>query len=290
MSLSVTDILTRHFDFKNPSLKPVSGGDINDAYELRSDKAHYFIKSNDAPQSYQMFTAEAKALELLSVEGKVNAPKVIDCFEENAYAFLVLEWIAQSSGGAPATEIFWEQLARLHQADNPYFGLDHDNFIGTLPQINSPSENWLDFYYQNRIDCQLKLAVNNGLMEGTFHKKTELMFKQVEAGLPVEKPALIHGDLWSGNLIYDQSGRPFFIDPAVCYGSREMDLAMMQLFGGFGGFRQFEIYDALFPIDQNWKERVAFYQLYYILVHVNLFGYSYVPRAQSIINYYGSRM
>jgi len=288
--MSVKDILIRRLNVKNGALKPVSGGDINDAYELLSTDAHFFIKSNDAPQSFQMFTAEAKGLLLMKEKAGIKTPSVIDCFEENGCAFLVLDWISMPGNTGSSQLVFWEQLARLHQTSNSFFGLDHDNFIGTLPQINQASGNWLDFYYQNRIDFQLKLAVNSGLMDGTYHKKADRMFKQVEAGLPIEKPALIHGDLWSGNLIFDQSGQPVFIDPAVCYGSREMDLAMMKLFGGFGGFREFEVYDDLFPIDNHWKERISFYQLYYILVHVNLFGYSYVPKAQNIINYYGSRM
>jgi protein-ribulosamine 3-kinase len=290
MPNSAADALSGHFAFKNPILKPVSGGDINDAYELLCGDKHYFIKCNKTPQSLQMFLAEAKGLELIGSKGKANVPQVIDCFERNGYAFLALEWIPKSRGINLSTEPFWEQLARLHLTDSLFFGLDHDNFIGTLPQVNQRCIHWLDFYYQNRIDFQLKLAVNSGLIDNTFHKKTERMFKQVEAGMPAEKPALIHGDLWSGNLLFCENGQPYFIDPAAYFGCREMDLAMMQLFGGFGGFRDFEVYNALFPIAPNWKERVAFYQLYYILVHVNLFGYSYVARAQSIINYYGSRI
>ncbi len=283
------NILLSHFGLERVALRPVSGGDINDAFELRSGDKHYFIKCNDASQSFQMFESEAKALRLMSEKAGVNTPKVIECFEEKGYAFLVLEWISISGNANSSYKVFWEHLAGLHRTENHYFGLDHNNFIGTLPQVNNPMDNWLDFYYQNRIDFQLKLAVNNGLMDSSFHKKTGLMFKHLEAGMPVEKPVLIHGDLWSGNLIYDQSGQPYFIDPAICYGNRELDLAMMQLFGGFGGFREFDVYQDLLPLDQNWKDRVSFYQLYYILVHVNLFGSSYVSRAESIINYYGSR-
>lgn len=290
MPNAAADALSGHFASKSAILKPVSGGDINDAYEFISDEKHYFIKCNHAPQSLQMFLAEAKGLDLLGSKGKVQVPRVIECFEMSGYAFLVLEWISPSRSSDQPMEKFWEQLAHLHRADNPFFGLDHNNFIGTLLQVNDPQTRWLDFYYQNRIDFQLKMAVNSGLMDRTFHKKTDKMFKQVEAGMPEEKPALIHGDLWSGNLLYDENGQPYFIDPAACFGSREMDLAMMQLFGGFGGFRDFEVYNALFPVATNWRERVAFYQLYYILVHVNLFGQSYVSRAQSIINYYGSRI
>lgn len=280
-------IVSRH-ELCLKSFSPLSGGDINKVYLLNCDRISnnsgpetYVIKINNAKQFPAMFEAEAKGLKLLRSPGSFKIPKVIDSHSIDDISYLLIEYIKPGKPSADFWEIFAENLAILHRTTQPFFGLDHSNYIGSLPQINSVETSASDFYIRRRLEPQFKLARDKGFK---FPDLTAF-FRNVSDVIPNEPPALLHGDLWSGNYLVSEFGTPVLIDPAVAYAPREMDIAMMHLFGGFSE-ALFRSYNQIFPLHPLWKERISLWQLYYILVHLNLFGAGYFPKAKEIIDQY----
>jgi fructosamine-3-kinase len=254
----------------------VSGGDINRAHEARlADGRTVFVKSNsDAPVG--MFAAEARGLGWLAQARAVRLPGVLACGPD----FLVLEHIQPGRRSAGHDEALGRGLAALHRAGAPCFGLDHDNFIGRLPQANGPLPTWAEFYRERRLLPQLRLAVDGHRAGPAIRRAFDNLLPRLEELVgPPEPPARLHGDLWGGNAMADEGGQPCLIDPAVYGGHREVDLAMMRLFGGFSG-RVFPAYDESFPLAPESEARVPLYQLYFLMVHVNLFGGSYVASVE----------
>jgi fructosamine-3-kinase len=263
------------------SKRSVSGGSINDAFQIETTRGIFFLKLNSASRFPNMFEAEKRGLELLT-KSSFTVPKPLDVGVNADTQFIVMEWVAK---GTPKSE-FWDELGRhlaqLHSISNPNFGLDHNNYIGSLPQRNSENRNWADFYREKRLLPQMKLAESQGKLTKRIKSGFEGLFRELEHIYPIEKPSLLHGDLWSGNLMVAQNGSPCIFDPAVYYGHREMDLAMMALFGGFGeGW--VESYNEVYPLESGWRERIHIGQLYPLMVHVNLFGGGYGQSVESIL-------
>jgi fructosamine-3-kinase len=263
----------------------ISGGDINEAYEIAlADGRRLFAKTNRR-SPHGMFAAEARGLAWLAEARALRVPQVVAASSEDAGPqFLVLELVAS---GAPAPD-FDERLglglAALHRAGAPGFGLDHDNFIGRLAQDNTRAPGWASFYRARRLEAQLGLAVDGGLATPRMRRGFERLWGALDGLVgPPEPPARLHGDLWGGNLLCDERGHPCLIDPAVYGGHREVDLAMMRLFGGFGG-RVFDAYRAAWPLADGHRERLTLYQLYPLMVHVNLFGGSYVGSVEAALD------
>jgi fructosamine-3-kinase len=254
----------------------VSGGDINEAHEARlADGRWIFVKSNrEAPAG--MFAAEARGLDWLGQARALRVPVVL----AQGPDFLVLELIRPGRRKPDFDELLGRGLAALHRAGAPNFGLDHDNFIGRLAQANQPLPTWAEFYRERRLLPQLRLAVDGQRASVAMRREFErLLSRLAEFVGPPEPPARLHGDLWGGNALVDEQGLPCLIDPAVHGGHREIDLAMMRLFGGFGP-RVFAAYDEAFPLPPGHEARVPLYQLYFLMVHVNLFGGSYVASVE----------
>lgn len=176
---------------------------------------------------------------------------------------------------------FAQNLAALHRNPYSYFGFSRSNYIGSLPQTNTKSDNASAFYISQRLVPQFELAEENGFS----FQNMAVIFKNIETVIPHEPASLIHGDLWNGNYLVHQSGAPCLIDPAVCYAPREMDLAMMRLFGGFPEV-VFSVYNDIFPLQKGFEQRVELWQLYYILVHLNIFGQGYYPEVRRILKNY----
>ena len=174
----------------------------------------------------------------------------------------------------------------LHRAGAPGFGLEYHNFIATLHQDNTPCETWCEFYMSRRLLPQVRLAIDGGHGSpnwiGDFDR---LAGKLPELAGPPEPPARLHGDLWGGNLHQNPSGHPVLIDPAVYGGHREIDLAMLALFGGVSE-RMYGAYHETFPLQPGWRTRIPLYQLYPLLVHVNLFGMGYVGQVERALTRY----
>ena len=263
----------------------IAGGDINEAYEIAlADGRRLFAKTNRrSPRG--MFAAEARGLAWLAGAQALRVPTVIAAsHEDTGPQFLVLELV---TSGAPAPD-FDERLGRglaaLHRVGAPGFGLDHHNFIGRLAQDNTPAPDWATFYRARRLEAQLGLAVDGGLATPRMRRGFERLWGALDGLVgPPELPARLHGDLWGGNLLCDERGHPCLIDPAVYGGHREVDLAMMRLFGGFGG-RVFDAYQAAWPLADGHRERIALYQLYPLMVHVNLFGGGYVGSVEAALD------
>jgi fructosamine-3-kinase len=205
---------------------------------------------------------------------------VIGVVETAEYQALLLSFVEPSNTSRQFWETFGIQLAQLHEKSQPRFGLDHDNYIGSLHQRNQPHDYWPEFFIEERLCVQLTLATSNGV-SSSLVKKFEVLFKQLPSLLPVEKPSLLHGDLWRGNLI-TETRLPCLIDPAVYFGHREVDLAMTQLFGGFDPIF-LESYQGVFPLEKGWRDRLDLYNLYPLLVHLNLFGRSYEAKILNIL-------
>ena len=268
---------------------PLAGGDINDAYRVELDDGRaLFVKTNrDAPAG--MFAAEARGLGWLAEARALRVPAVVAVAPAGASpSFLVLELIAGGSPGRGFDEALGRGLAALHRFGAPGFGLDHDNFIGRLPQMNAqpddPRAGWAAFYRERRLEAQLRRAADRGLASGRMRRGFDRLFATLEALVgPDEPPARLHGDLWGGNLMCDAAGAPCLIDPAVYGGHREIDLAMMRLFGGFAP-RVFAAYDEAYPLAPGHQQRVPLYQLYPLMVHVNLFGGGYVGSVEAALD------
>lgn len=266
----------------------LSGGDINDAFELELQSgARVFLKSNQrAPAS--MFPAEARGLHWLRAARALRIPEVLAVSGGRAGepSFLVLELLESSRPARDFDERLGRGLAELHRVGAPGFGLDHDNFIGSLPQRNRAHENWADFFWNERLEPQLERAVAAGQASAKLRAGFERLAGRLSQLLgPAEPPARLHGDLWGGNLHVDEHGAPCLIDPAVYGGHREVDLAMMRLFGGFSE-AVFRAYEEVWPLAPGHAERVSLYQLYPLLVHVNLFGGGYVDSVERVLARY----
>jgi fructosamine-3-kinase len=262
-----------------------SGGDINQTFtiELR-DGRRLFVKTHRAPPP-NMYPCEARGLAWLAEPRTLRVPEVLLACDadELGPACLVLELIETGRRSSRFDEALGQGLAALHRAGAPSFGFAQPNYIALLAQDNTPLPNWGCFYAQRRIAPQLSLAQSHGHLSGALGRRLEALCNRLPDLLgPDETPARLHGDLWSGNLLCDAQGAPCLIDPAVYGGHREIDLAMMRLFGGFAE-RTFAAYDAAFPLAAGHAERVPLYQLYPLLVHVNLFGGQYVAQLERSI-------
>ncbi|NJD10317.1 MAG: fructosamine kinase family protein [Gemmatimonadetes bacterium] len=258
----------------------VGGGCISTTLQVRLQGGPpVFLKlAPPEPPGGALLKAEADSLAVLGKAGEVRVPEVLAA----GTGWLALEWLEPGPPGPQAWERLGAGLARLHRQGSKAsgFGWPTDNFIGSLPQANGPPPDWACFWRARRLEPQLVRARDAGLLR----RSEALAFTPLLDRLPTlraaggfEGPALLHGDLWGGNVHLLADGEPAIIDPACYHGHREVDLAMAALFGGFGrGF--YQAYDHEWPLERaGLEERRAAYQLYYLLVHVNLFGRGYLP-------------
>jgi fructosamine-3-kinase len=261
----------------------VGGGDVNQAFRLvTSDGRSVFAKFNPhAPPG--LFEAEAFGLDWLARAGAL-VPRVLGVGPVSA-PFLLLEWAEPGPSCRDFDERLGRGLAALHRAGAPGFGLERDNFIALLPQDNRAAPTWTAFYAERRLAPLLRLARDRGLAGAALVAAGQRLIDRLdELAGPAEPPARLHGDLWGGNLC-SSAGLPMLIDPAVYGGHREIDLAMMRLFGGFGE-RVFSAYAESFPLAPGASERVALYQLYPLLVHLCSFGAGYLGQVERAIARY----
>ncbi len=253
----------------------VGGGDINEAACLTLDDGRTAFVKHHARPPRGMFAAEARGLAWLDEPGAIRIPRVI----AHGDRFLALEWLAPSAPGADFDDQLGRGLATLHRAGAPRFGLDHDNFLATLPQDNRASPTWRAFYVERRLLAVARIAIDRG--RGAAWWPDAIAQIPDDALGPAEPPARLHGDLWSGN-VHCTAGAPALIDPAVYGGHREIDLAMLALFGTVSA-RMRAAYEEVWPLADGWRDRVAIYQLYPLLCHAALFGGGYAASASRTI-------
>ena len=223
----------------------VAGGCINNTIRLDTTKGTYFLKWK-AHES-DLFEKEKLGLELLASNSPIRVPKIIHCGEKVGNNYLLLEWIEKGSTSQPFWENFGSSLAKQHRQGAEYYGLDYDNHIGRLPQINTPSNDWSTFFIEKRIVPQLNKAVNSKLITDQLRSQFDNLFKRLPDLFPKEPPSLLHGDLWSGNFMISEDGEACIFDPAVYYGHREMELAFTKMFGGFDA-QFYSAYNEAWPL------------------------------------------
>lgn len=263
--------------FSIQAIKTLHGGSVNQSYCLITKSKKYFIKLNDDPRALEMFEAEKKGLELLSLSGKINIPMVYACASFGSYSYLLMEFIETKAKSEADWETFGYSLAELHQIHHDNAGFYEDNFIGTLAQNNEWTSSWETFFIEQRLIPQAKLAVANNRLAASVLSKIDSLRTKLAGIFPNEAASLLHGDLWSGNAIVNLKGEVYCVDPSVYYGSREMDIAMAHLFGGFPQ-KMFAAYHERYPLFKGWESRIDLCNLYPLIVHVNLFGEAYANR------------
>lgn len=267
----------------NHRLTTVSGGDINQAYQLKSADLCWFIKLNQADRA-AMFAAEAAGLQELATNSTLRLPQVIDHGQFQQHAYLLLEFIELKPLHNRGARLLGQQLAKMHHRPQNAFGWPIDNTIGATPQTNSRSQDWVEFWRQQRLGKQLQLAASRAYTSN-LQDRGETLLEKMSAFFDNYRPhpALLHGDLWSGNAAMDHQGHAVIFDPACYYGDRETDIAMTELFGGFSK-DFYAAYQDEYPLDTDYKVRKDLYNLYHILNHLNLFGRSYLNQALNTID------
>ena len=252
----------------------MGGGDIGESWRVRAAGEELFVKRYAGPDGDAMVVAEARGLAWLRDAAAIRVPEVRDAGD----GWLVLGWIESGTPTDTTEEALGRGLAALHRAGAPGFGFEEDNFLGRLPQVNDPAPTWAAFYRDRRLAPLLARVGLEGRGEALLARLDDLVG-------PDEPPSRLHGDLWGGNWMCDSGGEPVLIDPAVYGGHREVDLAMMRLFGGFGE-RVFAAYREAHPLAPGHEKRVDLYQLYPLLVHLALFGEGYRASVERTIAAY----
>lgn len=279
---SLRNRLTEETGINILDVSPVSGGDINRAFRILTREGDFFLKYNTAAPD-DFFEKEAYGLQKLREPATgLRIPRVIAAGRPDTHTpgFLLLEYI--QTGSAGDSTVFGQELARLHLIKKDMFGLDTDNYIGSLPQKNGAHKSWEPFFVEERIEPQLRMAIQSGKFSSGILKNWNRLISELPSIFPPAKPSLLHGDLWGGNYLFDESGTAVLIDPAVYYGHPEMDLAFTRMFGGFSD-DFYEGYKSVSPIEHGFSDRIPIYNLYPLLVHVNLFGGHYITQAKQIL-------
>jgi protein-ribulosamine 3-kinase len=261
-------------DTKIKSVEHIGGGCINSSAKIATNHGSFFIKWNSSSHA-DMFQKEVKGLEVLQGSNTIDIPAIHGVSTIDQNTFLLLEWIE----GKQTTPSFWadfgQRIAQLHRKSSLYFGLDHPNFIGSLDQSNTQHQDWTSFFISERIVPQLKLAESSRKIDASFIQKFDKLFSKLDELIPKESPSLLHGDLWSGNFLCAEKSKPVIFDPAIYFGHREMEIAFTYLFGGFDRLF-YTSYQEEFPLEKGFEDRIEIHNLYPLLVHVNLFGTSYL--------------
>jgi protein-ribulosamine 3-kinase len=281
------DILNRTLDDEVNvlSVSPVSGGCIHHAQKITTDRGLYFIKLNQS-SGLNMFRTEFSGLELLANANEIDVPVPIGFGIESGQAYLLTEYIDSRHRSSNFWVDFGRFLAILHRNhQNDRYGLSYNNYIGRLDQYNDFHDNWLSFFISQRLEVQIKLAFDNGYIDKAYLERFNRFYNKLPDLLPEEPASLLHGDLWSGNFMTGEKGQPVIIDPAVYYGNREIELSFTQMFGGFDSIF-YRAYQEVYPLSPDFNSRVEIYNLYPYLVHVNMFGTSYLSGVDRVVRKY----
>ncbi len=265
------------------SHRPAASGDISRTLLLKTSSGSFFVKYNQKDRFPGMYESEMTGLNLLrhSVQGlAIPRPIVVNTFQD--LSFIVMEYLTPGNPDSVYWNNFGIGLANLHRVSSSAFGLDHNNYMGSLPQSNQCWNHWKDFYCNERIIPQAKLAFDHNLIDKNLLGNIERFCSSVPELMPEEIPALIHGDLWAGNCMPTLLSGAAIYDPACSYAHREADLAMTCLFGRFPE-QFYHAYHESFPLAGGWEKRIDYFNLYPLLIHLNIFGQSYLSSVKSII-------
>ncbi|MFD1065305.1 fructosamine kinase family protein [Oceanobacillus locisalsi] len=268
---------------------PVSGGDINRAYYVKTEKQAYFIKANQQAEN-GFFQVEVNGLERIRSTQTIAVPEVyhFDQSSEDQEMMLIMEWV-QGEKTATTDRQLGEQLAAMH-ADGGFnqYGLDQSTYVGKLHQPNGWYNSWVDYFRECRLQRQFDLAMQFNRMNQNRRMKLQDLMDNLDKYLPRQpQVSLLHGDLWGGNWIAGQAGKPYLIDPSVLYGDHLFELAFTEVFGGFSN-TFYSQYQNVFPLEDYYEEVKPVYQLFYLLVHLNMFGEAYGGSVDRILKRYTS--
>ena len=267
-------------------VRPVGGGCIANASRLDTERGPFFLKWG-LREVAETFEAEAKGLkELSSVDALISIPEVI-ATGLSSYGYLLLEWLDTAEATDELCTGMGAGLAQIHRHTAGQYGFESDNYIGRLPQINRFKDTWPAFFRECRLEPQVQMARKNGRWRSSWNALIAGLYKRLDQIIP-EKPeaSLVHGDLWSGNVMAVKGNLAALIDPAVYYGHREVDLAMTELFGGFKSVF-YEGYKEAWPLEGGYEERREVYNLYHLINHLNLFGSSYEVGVERVLKRFG---
>lgn len=266
--------------FTIEKLTATAGGCINTTYIAENKHRRYFIKTNRY-DAVSMFEAESQALDEIARTETIRVPGPVCCGQNNDQSWLVMECLQLQSHGNQ--QLLGEQLAAMHRVTSSQYGWGRNNTIGSTPQINTWSSDWIVFFRDMRLGYQLSLAAKNGCSR-SLQKSGEALIECISDFFDDHnpQPSLLHGDLWGGNCAFLPTGEPVIFDPALYYGDRETDIAMTELFGGFSNaFRR--AYESSWPLDYGYESRKQLYNCYHVLNHFNLFGGGYASQAENIM-------
>lgn len=270
-------------DLKVNSVGVVTGGSINKTHWVETSNEKFFIKLNDKLKFPEMLQKEANGLVVLKNTNTVNVPEVLACGEYEDLQYLILPFIEKGYRSNGYWEKFANQLASLHSNTSEKFGFNEHNFIGSLPQVNTLTKDWITFFIEQRLMVQAAIAFNKGLIDQWLINKLEVLALKLLTYVDSVKPSLLHGDLWHGNYMINKSGDPVIYDPAVYYGNSEMEIAFTEMFGRMDD-RFYHAYFEQNPSVEGYELRADIYNLYPLLVHLNLFGQSYLSAIQNVLN------
>lgn len=225
--------------------------------------------------------AEADGLAAMAVTGTVRTPEILKISDRE----LITEWVGGGSGSRVAWQGLGETLAAMHALPQADFGFETDNYCGATPQPNTRGSDGWEFFASHRLLYQGRLARDSALLTDSDCRRLESLAQRLRQLVPEQAPALLHGDLWSGNVVFSERGHAYLIDPAVYRGWPEADLAMTTLFGAFDP-AFYQAYEDRRPLEPGWRERLPLYNLYHLLNHLNIFGNSYYSQTRSVLNHY----
>ena len=281
LAKTVSETLQRDFAISTQRL--LGGGAANTAHRLEGSGLVFFVKLGSLG-AFERFRTEALALQEIHQTHTIYVPKPICWGTTEAQAYLVMDFL--ELGGTPpgGAKQLGTQLAAMHRTVRDRFGWELNNTIGASPQQNGWAEDWVQFFGENRLRFQLRLASRNGYA-GAWMQECDRLIEHLPAFFThyQPQPSLLHGDLWSGNYGFTRDGQPTIFDPALYYGDREADLAMTELFGGFPP-QFYTSYQQTFPLDSGYQQRKVLYNLYHLLNHLNIFGSGYMAQVQQSIH------
>lgn len=259
-------------------------GSINESYYVQTKEGQYFVKHHvNAPKDF--FQLEAGGQQLIEQTKTISVPRVFAYSDKIGQAYLLLEWI-EGERQRQTDERLGEELAQLHQCHHTHHGFLKDTYIGLLPQPNGLYTNWLTYYRDKKLMGQIDYGLSHKHIAGKRRKQLETLLERLDEWIPQDiHPSYLHGDLWGGNWIIGRAGKPFLIDPSFLYGDRHFELAFTELFGGFSQ-PFYDAYHAAYPLRDIYEDVKPLYQLYYLIVHLNIFGESYGSQIDAILERY----
>ncbi len=280
------DLLRHHFGHavEVEHTRILGGGCINSCFQLQTSMGPLFIKYNQA-QYLDMFEKEERGLTALLNPDILAIPKPIGAGIFSEYSYLLMEYIPSVAPDKQYWTMLGRGLARLHQITNENFGWNESNYIGRLAQHNKWHPDWNEFFWTQRLQPQIKMACDQNRLTPEQVKSFNLLPSKFDQIFPSTSPALLHGDLWSGNVMVGAQGEPVLVDPAVYYGHPEIELAFTKLFGGFDQ-EFYEAYGEMTTLDGGFQHRQDLYNLYPLLVHLNLFGKGYLADVLGVLKRY----